>query len=88
MKITLAAQWNADRRGKNGGRESAQGEGIVTWRGAEDGSLKDPTPRGRTSIREGEENQKGVYTQKPTEELFTNKPVATGGCKNNIKQGH
>lgn len=33
VKITLAAQWNADRRGKNGGRESAQGEGIVTWRG-------------------------------------------------------
>lgn len=60
----------------------------MTWRGAEDRSLKDQTPRGQISIREGWESQKGVYTQKPKEELFTNKPVATEDGKSNIKQGH
>lgn len=49
------------------GRGSVRGEGIVTWRGPEGGSLKDPTPRGLRGIREGEENEEGVRTQEPTE---------------------
>ena len=54
----------------------------MTWRGAEGRSPKNPTPRRLSrGIREGEENQGGVCTQKPTGEQFTNKPGATGEIK-------
>ena len=59
-KITLAALWKVDRRGKSGGRHSAQRGGIVTKMGAEDRSPKNPIPwRLSRGIREGEED-KGV----------------------------
>lgn len=42
------------------GRGSAQGAGIVTWRGTDGGSPKDPTQRGLRGIKEGEENAERV----------------------------
>lgn len=66
------------------GRGSAQGGGIVTWRGTDSGSPKDPTQRGLRGIKEGKENAERVCLGAKGKR-FQNKPVTTGNSKRDIK---